>query len=62
MRGFIVVTDEIAAVSDADGKFTLTDVPPGTYELRIWHESLKGAAQKVTVTAGQPAAVTFELR
>lgn len=62
MRGWIVVTDEIAAVSGADGTFTLTNVPAGTFELRVWHESLKGAPQKVTVTAGQTAAVQLVLQ
>jgi hypothetical protein len=62
MRGWVIVTDDMAAVSGGDGRFTLTDVPPGTYELRIWHESLQPAAQQVTVTAGQTAAVTVELR
>jgi plastocyanin len=59
MRGWIIVTDEMAAISGADGKFTLANVPAGTHELRIWHEQLKGAAQKVTVAAGQAANVSF---
>jgi hypothetical protein len=62
MRGFIVVTDEMAAISGGDGTFTLKDVPVGTYELRIWHETLKGAPQRVTVAAGKPSTVTFALR
>lgn len=62
MKGWVVVTDEATAISGADGSFTLNDVPPGTYELRIWHESLKGATQKVTVVSGQAAKVTFEMR
>jgi hypothetical protein len=62
MRGYIIVTDDMAAVTGADGKFTLSGVPAGTYELRIWHESLKGAAQKITITAGQPASANFELK
>jgi hypothetical protein len=37
-------------------------VPPGTYELRVWHEALKGAPQKVTVSPGKPADVTFHLK
>ena len=62
MRGWMIVTDEAAAVSGADGKFTIDDVPPGTYELRVWHEALKGAPQKITVTAGKPTDVTFQLK
>jgi hypothetical protein len=62
MRGYIVVTEEMAAVSAADGAFTLRDVPAGMYELRVWHETLKAPAQKVTVTTGQTATVNFELK
>ena len=62
MRGWVIVTDDAAAISGADGKFTLDNIPPGTYELRVWHESLKGAPQKVTVVAGKPTEIKFEMR
>lgn len=62
MRGWIVVTEEVAAMSGADGSFTIDGVPPGTYELRVWHEVLTGAPQKVTVSAGQPATVSIQLK
>jgi hypothetical protein len=62
MRGWVVVTDDVAAVTGADGRFTLSDVPPGTYELRVWHEALKGAPQKITVVAGKPTEVSFQLK
>jgi hypothetical protein len=62
MRGWVIVTDDAAAVSGADGKFSIDSVPPGTYELRVWHEALKGAPQKITVVAGKPATVNFTLR
>ena len=62
MRGWIVVTDELAAVSGGDGAFILTSVPAGTFELRVWHETLKGAPQKVTVTPGQTTSVQVTLQ
>lgn len=62
MRGWIVVTDELSAVTGGDGAFTLPNVPPGTYELRIWHEALSAAPQKVTVSAGQTAKASFVLK
>ena len=62
MRGWMVVTSDAAAVSGADGRFTIDNVPPGTYELRVWHEALKGAPQKVTVRAGKPAEANFLLK
>ncbi|MBI4475877.1 MAG: hypothetical protein HY654_01820 [Acidobacteria bacterium] len=52
MRGFVILTGEIGAVTGRDGAFTLADVPAGVYELRFWHERLSAPAQRVTVAAG----------
>jgi hypothetical protein len=62
MRGWLVVPSEAAAGSGADGRFTIDIVPPGTYELRVWHDALKGAPQKVTVSAGKPAEIGLQLK
>ncbi len=62
MRGWVIVTDEAAAISGADGKFSIDNVPPGTYELRAWHEGLKGAPQKITVAAGKSTEISFALK
>jgi hypothetical protein len=62
MRGWVIVTDEAAAISGADGRFAIENVPPGTYELRVWTKSLKAAPQKITVVAGKPTSVTFTLK
>jgi hypothetical protein len=34
----MVATNPYYAVTDADGNFELTDVPPGQYEIAAWHE------------------------
>lgn len=62
MRGWMIVTDEAAAISGGDGRFSIGNVPPGTYELRVWHETLKGAPQKITVAAGKPTEVQLQLK
>ena len=62
MRGWLVVSDEKSAISAADGSFSLTGVAAGTYEMRIWHEALKGASQRVTVVAGTPATANFRMQ
>jgi plastocyanin len=62
MRGWVIVTDEAAGISGADGRFTIDNVPPGGYELRVWHETLKGAPQRVTVAAGKPTEVSLQLK
>lgn len=61
MRGFIVVTDDFAVVTGADGTFALNGVPPGTYELTVWHETLKTAPVKVTVAPGKTATVNLAM-
>jgi len=37
----LVVKHPYYAVTDSDGSFRLTDVPPGEYEIEAWHEGWK---------------------
>ena len=61
MSAYILVVDTpYYAVTDAQGRFRLPNVPPGVYTLHGWHES--GAALTQTVTVGsQPQALTLAL-
>jgi plastocyanin len=62
MEGFIVVhTNPYLAVSDAEGGYTIGDVPPGSYTVRVWHESLGTKDVPVTVREGQVAPVNVVL-
>ena len=62
MRGYLYVTDELTAVSAADGAFRLDGVPAGTHQLKVWHEALKTAAPvTVTVKDGETAMVNLTL-
>lgn len=40
-----------AAAVDKDGHYTISNVPPGKYDLEVWNAHLKGESQQVTVTA-----------
>jgi plastocyanin len=63
MGAWIVAADNpYVAVTDNKGQFKLTDVPPGTYKMEIWHETLKPETQEVTVKGGANTAVTVELK
>jgi hypothetical protein len=47
-----VVNHPYHATTTADGKYTLGDVPPGTYTVEFWHEKLGTHSMQVTVAAG----------
>lgn len=47
-----------ATLTKDDGSFALERVPPGTYELAVWHD---GARQTRTVTVTSGAVATVEL-
>ncbi len=62
MEGYVVVVETpYFSVSAADGSYTIKDVPPGKYTLKIWHEKLKGQEVAVEVPAKGNAAVDFEI-
>ncbi len=58
---FFVAGNPYFSVTKGDGAFNLTDVPPGTYNVEVWHETLGKKSQKVTVKAKQDAKVNFDL-
>jgi hypothetical protein len=50
MHAYIGVVDNpYFAVSKPDGSFTIAGLPPGTYTIGLWHESLGTQEQEVTV-------------
>ncbi len=62
MTAWVVVQDHpYYALTDATGAFQLGDVPPGEYELRVWHEALGEHSRSVSVSADQSAAVEVRL-
>lgn len=66
-----------AVVTDANGNFSLDDIPPGDYTLAMWHEGWKvkekdsagrfvfsdpvEQSKKVTIAAGKTAKINFEV-
>jgi plastocyanin len=57
MNGAIGVMDNpYFAITDDEGNFTISDIPPGSYTLAVWHERLGEKSQPVTVAAGSQKA------
>ena len=60
MRAYVfVASNPYYAVVDGQGGFTLKNVPPGTYRIKVWHGALGEKSQTVEVTANQQSGVTF---
>src|SRR5437879_8289981 len=54
MHGYMAVVKGPNAVSDENGSYTISNVPPGTYSLTAWQETYGSQTQKVTVAEGKP--------
>ncbi|MFQ5851014.1 MAG: carboxypeptidase regulatory-like domain-containing protein [Candidatus Binatia bacterium] len=58
---FFVAENPYYDVTDDKGSFKLTDVPPGTYTVEVWHETLGKKSQKVTVKPNEKVKITFAM-
>jgi plastocyanin len=62
MEGYVVVLQNpFFAVTGADGRYKIENVPAGNYTVGVWHPKLKSAPKPATVDAAKPAAVDFTL-
>lgn len=60
MGAYIVTVDHpYHAVTDANGKFTITDVPAGTYTVEYWQEKLGVQTKQITVAASGATTADF---
>ena len=57
----LVLENPWFALSDAKGAYTITNVPPGTYTLKAWHERLPIATKEVVVPTTGDVKVDFTL-
>lgn len=56
MRAYMLIQDHpFMAVTDSNGNFSITGLPPGTHEFVVWHERGQTLVRKlpVTITAGK---------
>lgn len=61
MHGFILVLQNpFFAVTDREGSYRIENVPPGSYQLKVWNEHGSAPAKPVQVSNGA-VTVNFEL-
>jgi len=62
MHAYILVADHpYHAVTGPDGRFTITDVPAGSYRVTVWHEMLGSIERPVKVSGGATTTVDVDL-
>ena len=49
------------ALTDDQGRFTIPNLPAGSYTLKAWHEEAGIVSQQITVTDDGAVRVLFEL-
>jgi plastocyanin len=60
MLGYVIVLQNpYFALTDSNRKFEIKNVPPGTYQLKVWDEKVEGAPQQVVVAAGKATTIEF---
>jgi plastocyanin len=60
MAGWVAVHDHpFFTVTGADGSFTISGVPPGTYMLEAWHPKLGARSTKIKVRKGKATKASF---
>jgi plastocyanin len=57
----LVLENPYFASTDEKGNYTITNVPPGKYKLKAWHERLPADEREITVPANGEVKVDFVL-
>lgn len=57
----LVLENPYFAVADESGHYAITNVPPGTYKVKAWHERMPSQTQEITLPAEGNATANFTL-
>ena len=58
----LVLNNSLFAVTDAAGKFEITNVPDGEFTLRVWHEFADPVGRSITVADGNRVTESFDVK
>jgi len=62
MKGWwIVAQTPYTVITDENGNYSIADIPPGTYTLKLWHEVLGESEQTVEVKANESTGINVTL-
>jgi hypothetical protein len=63
MISFVLVLENGAfGETDKEGKFVISNVPPGRYTINAWKPKTQRVTSEIEVAPGQEAVVNFELK
>lgn len=64
MLGYVyVLSHPYGVVTNDNGEFSINDIPPGTYNIKAWHEALgEVTMENVKIEDGKPSTIKLEFK
>jgi hypothetical protein len=62
MQGWVYVTENpYFAVTDKEGNYRISDIPPGKYKIKVWHEGLSAKEKEITIFPDKKTELSVDL-
>jgi len=58
---WIVAKTPYTELTDGTGSFSIGDIPPGTYQLKVWQEKLGEVEQSLVINSGETQEITVKM-